>query len=67
MAPRLRKFAGLVCLLVFLAAYTIAAVTLAPHVLPGSAPMAELLYYVLAGLLWTLPAAAIITWMQKRR
>src|SRR4026209_1284514 len=64
MHARIRKLIGTVVLLVFLGAYTWAAViigagriTLAPH-------WAQLLYFAVAGLLWVVPAGLLISWMQ---
>jgi hypothetical protein len=65
MRARTRKLIGTVVLLVFLAIYVwIAAIvgagriTLAPH-------WAQLAYFLVAGLLWVLPAGLLIRWMQS--
>jgi Protein of unknown function (DUF2842) len=65
MTARTRKLIGTVLLLLFLGAYAWAAViigagriTLAPH-------WAQLAYFLIAGLLWVIPARLLIRWMQR--
>jgi hypothetical protein len=65
MRTRTRKLIGTVVLLAFLALYAWAAaaigagrITLAPH-------WAQLAYFVAAGLVWVVPAALLIRWMQR--
>jgi hypothetical protein len=65
MTVRTRKLIGTVVLLIFLAVYAWVAViigagriTLAPH-------WAQLLYFLIAGLLWVIPAGLLIRWMQR--
>jgi hypothetical protein len=65
MAMRVRKLIGTILLLIFLALYAWAAViigagriTLAPH-------WAQLAYFLIAGLLWVIPAGLLIRWMQR--
>jgi hypothetical protein len=65
MTARIRKLIGTVLLLAFLGAYAWAAViigagriTLAPH-------WAQLAYFLVAGLLWVIPAGLLIRWMQR--
>ncbi len=66
MTPRIRKLAGAVLLLVLIAVYSLAAMLAAVILQVNEANKSiELLYYVVAGLLWVLPAGLIIKWMQK--
>jgi uncharacterized protein DUF2842 len=65
MRMRIRKLIGTIVLLAFLALYAWAAaaigagrITLAPH-------WAQLAYFVAAGLVWVVPAALLIRWMQR--
>ncbi len=65
MTARTRKLMGTIVLLLFLGAYAWAAViigagriTLAPH-------WAQLAYFLVAGLLWVIPAGLLIRWMQR--
>lgn len=66
MKQRQRKLAGTVALLIFLTLYALAALAVAVvlHVNDGG-KLVELLYYIVAGLLWVVPAGAIISWMQR--
>ena len=62
---RVRKLLGLVGLLLLLFVYALIVMTIA---VSGRAPqsgMAEFFFYLITGLAWTPPAAAIIWWMQR--
>lgn len=66
MPPRTRKLIGAMALLVFVIIYCLLAMAAAIVLQVNDAGrVAELAYYVLAGLLWVPPAAAIIWWMQQ--
>jgi len=65
MRQRQRKLAGTVILLLFLIVYSLAASLIGVALLPGSQKMGQLIFYVIAGLLWTLPAGLLIRWMQR--
>jgi len=65
MSPKVRKISGTCLLLIFIAIYSLLTLALATAVLPSASPGIELLFYAAAGLLWTLPAAMIISWMVK--
>ena len=65
MTPRTRKLAGTIALLVFIAVYSLLAMAAAIILQVNSSKAVEALYYVFAGLLWVLPAGAIVRWMQK--
>jgi hypothetical protein len=65
MRARTRKLIGTVVLFLFLVVYAWTAmvigagrITLAPHWL-------QFAYFVVAGLLWVLPAGLLIRWMQR--
>jgi Protein of unknown function (DUF2842) len=63
---RQRKLIGTVLLLVFIAVYALLAMAAAMVLQMQNANKAvELLYYIFAGLLWTIPAALLIRWMQR--
>lgn len=58
--------AGTVALIVLIAVYAFLALGVAVVLQVQNAnKMVELFYYVVAGLLWVVPAAAIIAWMQR--
>ena len=65
MTIRTRKLIGTVALLVFLAVYALLAMMLAIVLQVGSSKLAELLYYIVGGLAWVVPAAWLVRWMQK--
>ena len=66
MTQRTRKLAGTVALLLFVACYALLAMAAAMMLQVYSVgKAAELAYYVIAGLLWVLPAGVLIKWMQK--
>lgn len=62
---RTRKFIGTILLLVFLTVYSLAAMMVAIALQVNASKFVEVLYYVVAGLIWVIPAGAIIWWMQK--
>lgn len=66
MTPRIRKLVGAILLLVVIAVYSLGAMLAAVILQVNEANKSvELLYYVVAGLLWVVPAGLIIQWMQK--
>jgi hypothetical protein len=65
MTAHARKFVGTIVLVVFLAVYALLAMLTAVLLQVNSSKTIELLYYVLAGLLWVLPAGWLIRWMQR--
>lgn len=64
MTMRTRKFIGAIVLLVFLAVYALIAMLVAVALQVNGSKVAEMFYYVVAGLLWVLPAGWLIKWMQ---
>lgn len=66
MSIRNRKLIGTVALLALIVVYSLLAMMVAMILQMQDANKAvELAYYLLAGTLWTIPAAAIIWWMQR--
>ncbi len=65
MTMRMRKLVGTVALMIFLAAYAFVAMLVAVVLQVHGSKLAELAYYIVAGLLWTIPAGALIWWMQR--
>lgn len=63
---RARKFIGVLLLVPFVMLYALLAMVLAVRLLPGQPYALQVLYYCVAGLLWILPAAGIVWFMQKR-
>ncbi|MCP8895620.1 DUF2842 domain-containing protein [Shinella daejeonensis] len=67
MPPRLRKLIGTVLIIVLVIVYALVATTVASATLGQSPWWIHLLYFTFTGLLWILPAMAIIKWMEKPR
>jgi peptidoglycan/LPS O-acetylase OafA/YrhL len=67
MRQRQRKLVGTIALFVLIAVYAALAVGTAIVLqVQTASKVVELVYYIVAGLLWVLPAGALISWMQKR-
>jgi hypothetical protein len=65
MSPRTRKFIGTLVLLAFLIIYVLLAMAVAIVMqVNQSNGAATLVFYILAGLLWVIPAGLIVQWMQ---
>ena len=66
MTQRKRKLVGTVALLLMIAVYAVLAVAVAIVLqVRNVSKVAELVYYIVAGLLWVLPAGWLIAWMQR--
>ncbi len=65
MTMRRRKLIGAVTLVVFLIVYALLAAAAAIVLQVNAAPWVELAYYAVAGLLWTIPAGLLISWMSR--
>ena len=61
----LRKLIGTLILVITIPVYGLIAMVVAVAVLPGVNFWWQLVYYVVAGLLWVLPAGLLISWMAK--
>jgi hypothetical protein len=62
---RVRKLIGLVLLLALLFFYALGIMTIAVSDWAPSGQVAMFFFYVVTGLIWTIPAGAIIWWMQR--
>jgi len=66
MKDRTRKLIGAVALLLFLAVYTMLALAVAVVLQVNTTDKwVELAFYIIAGLIWVIPAAWIISWMSR--
>jgi len=66
MTMRARKLIGTILLLILIAVYSLGAMAVAMVLQMHSGnKIIELIYYLVAGTLWVIPAAVIIKWMQK--
>jgi len=62
MPERLRKFIGMILLVVFVIVYSLVVITIP---IQNLSPLWMWLGYAFFGLIWVVPAGAIIAWMQK--
>lgn len=65
MPVRLRKLIGMIVLIVLVVIYALIATTVASYRLAESPWWVHLLYFLVTGLLWVLPAMLVIRWMEK--
>jgi hypothetical protein len=65
MPSRLRKFIGSILLLVLVTFWALLAMALAQSVLTDINGFVAVIFYVVAGLGWVLPAMPLISWMAK--
>ena len=66
MTQRARKFTGAILLILLIAVYALLALAVAVVLQIRQANgFVELVYYIVAGLLWVLPAGLLIKWMAK--
>ena len=65
MSVRTRKLIGTVVLLIFLILYSWVAVAIGAGRITDAPGYAQLAYFLVAGLLWVIPAGLLIRWMQR--
>lgn len=65
MVPSFRKFVGMVLLVAFVVIYAFTAMVIGDLTLQQSSNLVRFVYFAIAGLLWVIPAGAIIWWMEK--
>ncbi len=65
MSSRVRKLIGTVALLVFLVLYVWAAGAIGSGRIVEAHGLAQVAYFLVAGLLWVIPAGLLIRWMQR--
>ncbi len=66
MTQRARKFTGAILLILFIAVYALLAHAVAVVLQIRQANgFVEFVYYIVAGLLWVLPAGLLIKWMAR--
>ena len=63
MPVRLKKLIGTILLIALVIVYALIATIIAVAQLAQSGPLVHFLYFLITGLLWILPAMAIIRWM----
>jgi hypothetical protein len=65
MPIRQRKLIGAVALIVLVVVWSLVAMALAQSVLTSISGFVAVIYYVVAGLGWVLPAMPLIKWMSR--
>ncbi|MBA4797425.1 MAG: DUF2842 domain-containing protein [Rhizobiales bacterium] len=61
--PKLRSFVGTILIILIVSLYALLATTIATATLATAPWWAHLLYFLLTGLLWVVPAMLVIKWM----
>ena len=67
MSIRLRKLIGAILLIVLVVGWALIAMALAQLPAIKANGVVEVIYYVIAGLGWVLPAMPLISWMSRAR
>jgi hypothetical protein len=65
MPVRIKKLVGTVVLVLIVTIYAVLATAIATTYLADAGGLVHLLYFTLTGLLWVLPAMALIRWMER--
>jgi hypothetical protein len=65
MPQRLRKFIGAILLVTLIIIYALVATAIATARLADASGWVHLAYFLFTGILWVLPAMAIVSWMLK--
>jgi uncharacterized protein DUF2842 len=65
MPLRLRKFIGAVLLITLVVTWALVAMALAQSPAIKANGLIEVIYYVVAGLAWVLPAMPLVRWMSR--
>jgi hypothetical protein len=63
MPIRLKKLIGTILLVLLVIVYAVAATIVAVAQLSQSGPLVHLVFFLVSGLLWILPAMGIIKWL----
>ncbi|QEE47371.1 DUF2842 domain-containing protein [Rhizobium sp. WL3] len=61
--PKLRSFIGTILIILIVSIYAVLATTIATATLATAPWWGHLLYFLLTGLLWVIPAMLVIKWM----
>ena len=65
MPARLRKFIGAILLITLVVTWALVAMALAQAPAIKANGVIEVIYYVVAGLAWVLPAMPLVRWMSR--
>ncbi len=62
---RTRKLVGAIALIIFIVGYSLIAMEIGAAHFSGGSPIAQAVYFLIAGLVWVLPAGLLVRWMQR--
>ncbi len=65
MPVKLRKFLGMVAILVIMVVYAFISMMVAVRYVLDTPHWVQLLYFLIAGMAWALPVMPVIRWMQR--
>lgn len=65
MTIRMRKFIGTIFLVLFLIVYALVAMALGASKVVGGPYIVQVIYFLVAGLAWIIPAGILIRWMAR--
>lgn len=65
LSRRTRKFIGTIVLVVFLTIYCLTVMVFGATRVPDASVLMQTVFFVVGGLLWVIPAMAIVWWMQR--
>ena len=65
MSQSLRKLIGTFVTVAFVIVYAFAAMLLAMRLLPDTSGLTQAIYYFVAGVVWVIPVAFLVRWMQR--
>lgn len=65
MNPRIKKLIGSVVIVLIAFLYAIIATTIASAKLADASGLVHLIYFLISGMFWVVPAMFIINWMMK--
>ncbi|WP_321339444.1 DUF2842 domain-containing protein [uncultured Cohaesibacter sp.] len=66
MSQRTRKFFGMIMLVSWVVIYAAVGMTIGAAVVANASPLAQILFFLITGLIWIVPAGLIIRWMEKQ-
>ena len=65
MTRRTRKFIGMIILVSWIILYAAIGMTIGAVVVANAGGLAQILFFIVTGALWVVPAGFIIRWMEK--
>jgi predicted membrane channel-forming protein YqfA (hemolysin III family) len=66
MSRRIRKFIGMIVMIVFIPVYALVAMALAQGRITEAPTWIQTVAYILLGLIWVIPLLPLIRWMERR-